>query len=82
VSIVAPTILPNEDLSLQDAAIKILCKDNCKLYPGHRAIDVMSIWQSVGSSNSLIMESVDGQYLVLCIHESNFVPAGTTKYGL
>ena len=33
-SIVAPTILPNEDVPLQNAAIKILCNDNCRLHLG------------------------------------------------
>ena len=57
-SIVAPTILPNEDVPLQDAAIKILCNDNCKLHLGRRAVDVIL--------------SDDGARLVM--HDSSSIP--------
>ncbi|KAL7526304.1 hypothetical protein ACHAXR_001419, partial [Thalassiosira sp. AJA248-18] len=40
-SIVAPAILSTEDVKLQDSAIKILSNDNCKLYIGRRAVDIV-----------------------------------------
>ena len=41
VSIVAPAIIPTEDVELQQSAIKILQRDGCNLYLGSRAMDVI-----------------------------------------
>lgn len=41
VSIVAPTLLPSEDVSLQRSAIKFLSDDGCRLHLGSRAVDIV-----------------------------------------
>ena len=40
ISMVAPALLPTEDFTLQNAAMKILDNDNCKMYLGSRAVGV------------------------------------------
>ena len=40
IAIMAPAILPAEDVAVQNAAMKILANDNCKLHLGARAVDV------------------------------------------
>jgi len=41
VTIVAPAMIPTEDVSLQESAIKILQRDGCNLYLESRAIDII-----------------------------------------
>ena len=41
VSIVAPAMIPTEDVSLQQSVIKILQRDGCNLHLGARAVDII-----------------------------------------
>ena len=41
VTIVAPAVIPAEDVSLQQSAIKMLQRDGCNLHLGARAVDIV-----------------------------------------
>ncbi|KAL7529054.1 hypothetical protein ACHAWF_002823 [Thalassiosira exigua] len=68
-SIVAPTILPGEDVLLQDATIKILQNDNCKLFVGSRAANIVES----GGTACLVMDdnsSIPVDCVIFCAGRS------------
>ena len=54
VSIVAPALMPTEDVTLQYAATKVLENDGCNIHLGSRAVDVVSDGNS-GIGPSLLL---------------------------
>ncbi len=55
VTIVAPSIIPTEDISLQDSAIKLLKNDGCNLVLGSRMNDI--VVDNQGDAKVMILDS-------------------------
>ena len=73
VTIVAPKILPAEDVSLQEATMKVLARDGCRLRLGVRVVDVLGAGEeeAQGQSRGLLLlddgETVPVDRIIFCL---------------
>jgi len=69
--IVAPKMLPTEDYSLQEAAVTILARDNCRLRLGARVLDILKVEEDEGKSRGLLLlddrETVPVDRIIFCL---------------
>ena len=69
--IVAPKMLPTEDYSLQEAAVTILARDNCRLRLGARVLDILKVEEDEGQSRGLLLlddgETVPVDRIIFCL---------------